>query len=165
MKKSILWLAVILWLGTVILAGCGSNNPEQEPEVWMANPASVYCEENGGTLIPAEDEEWNQFAFCQIDEDTICEEWEYYRGECPVEVNSDEEVNEEEINNEEISEEANNEEVGEETSEDLPVAKMRISDDLTQEEIENQINETCGSMWWNWEEGSCVLEDWETIQF
>ena len=156
--------------GALILSGCNKteNNPEQEPEVWMANPASVYCVEQWWTLIPAEDEEWNQFAFCQIDEDTICEEWEYFRGECPVEevisdeeTNSDEEtseeVNEEEIDNEEVREEANNEE--------LPVAKMRIADDLTEEEIENQINETCGNMWWVWEEGSCVLEDWSIIQF
>ena len=152
MKKSILWLAVILWLGTVILAGCDSNNPEQEQETWIANPASEFCVENGGTLIPAEDEEWNQFAFCQIDEDTICEEWEYYRGDCPIEANSDEEISGEV-------------ESGEVNNDEAPVAKMRISDDLTQEEIENQINETCGNMWWTWEEGSCVLEDWNVVQF
>ena len=73
-----------------------------------------------GTLIPAEDEDWNQFAFCQIDEDTICEEWEYYRGECQVVVEEeienveeiiDEEMNNEEVNVEEVAEEVNNEEV------------------------------------------------------
>ena len=177
MKKSILWLTVILWLGTVILAGCNcnKNNPEQEPEVWMANPASVYCEENGGTL-KLEDGS----GLCMFEDGSYCEEWSYQRWECqPGEIiyntisdeevseevseeSNNEEVSEEEVNNEEISEEANNEEV---QSEELSVAKMRISDDLTQEEIENQINETCGNMWWNWEEGSCVLEDWNVVQF
>lgn len=122
MKGKMLSVAALLVAGVLVLSGCNKteNNPAEEPEVWMANPASVYCEENGGTLIPAEDEDWNQFAFCQIDEDTICEEWEYYRGECPVVVEEeienveeiiDEEMNNEEVNVEEVAEEVNNEEV------------------------------------------------------
>ena len=85
MKKSTLWLAVILWLGTVILAGCNCNkNNSEEENVGIANPASVYCEEQWGTLIPMEDEDGAQYAMCQLDAETICEEWAFYRGECPA---------------------------------------------------------------------------------
>jgi putative hemolysin len=42
-----------LAIGALTLAGCNkSNTPVENPEeeVEIANPASVYCEENGGTL-------------------------------------------------------------------------------------------------------------------
>lgn len=113
MRKAVLWLAVLLW-GTVILAGCAKNDAPEEEMVWMANPASVYCEENGGTLVPTQDEEGNEYAFCLLEDETLCEEWEYYRGECPVQNVDEEEINEdEELNDEgEVSseEEINNEE-------------------------------------------------------
>ena len=43
MNIKTLSLVSILLLGTVILSGCGSTNEEN---VWLANPASVYCEDN-----------------------------------------------------------------------------------------------------------------------
>jgi putative hemolysin len=37
-------------LAVATLAGCNCNKtPEENSEI--ANPASVYCEENGGTLV------------------------------------------------------------------------------------------------------------------
>ena len=47
MNIKTLSLASVLLLCTVILVGCGSNNEEN---VWLANPASVYCEDNWLTL-------------------------------------------------------------------------------------------------------------------
>ena len=90
MKKTTLWLVALLAIAT--FAGCNkTNTPVNNPDenVGMANPASVYCEEKWGTLIPMEDEAWNQYAMCQIDEETVCEEWAYYRWECPAGENSD----------------------------------------------------------------------------
>lgn len=31
-----------------------------------------------------EDEDGGQYAMCQLDAETVCEEWAFYRGECPA---------------------------------------------------------------------------------
>jgi len=51
-------------------------------ESGLANPASVYCEENGGELEIREDEAGGQIGYCIFPDGSECEEWEYYRGEC-----------------------------------------------------------------------------------
>ena len=80
MKKT-LWLAVILWLGTVLLAGCNkTNTPVENPSeenVGIANPASVYCEDQWGTLV-LEEGSW----ICMFEDGSYCEEWSYFRNEC-----------------------------------------------------------------------------------
>lgn len=45
------------------------------------NPASVYCEENGGSLELVDDSQ-GQYGICFFDDGSFCEEWEFYRGEC-----------------------------------------------------------------------------------
>ena len=47
--------------------------------IGMANPASVYCEEQGGTLTIVEDAEGNQSGMCKLADGTEVEEWEYFR--------------------------------------------------------------------------------------
>lgn len=77
MKKT-LGLIAILAIACLALTGCNKENVE------IANPASVNCTDNGGTLIPQTDEEWNQYALCELPDGAVCEEWAYLRGECPV---------------------------------------------------------------------------------
>ena len=55
-----------------------------EDFVGMPNPAAVYCVEQGGELVPMEDEEWNQYSMCRLADGTEVEEWEYYRANHPV---------------------------------------------------------------------------------
>jgi len=52
------------------------------PSVGLPNPASAYCEENGGTLEIREDESGGQVGYCIFEDSSQCEEWAYYRGEC-----------------------------------------------------------------------------------
>jgi len=52
------------------------------PGVGLPNPASAYCEENGGTLEIREDESGGQVGYCIFEDSSQCEEWAYYRGEC-----------------------------------------------------------------------------------
>ena len=78
MKKTTLWIVALLAVAT--LAGCNLNktpveNPDENAEI--ANPASVYCEENGGTLVLEEDA-W----LCMFEDGSYCEEWSYQRWEC-----------------------------------------------------------------------------------
>jgi putative hemolysin len=50
----------------------------------LANPASKYCEENGGKLEIVTQSDGSQFGLCQL-EDYSCEEWAYLNGECTIE--------------------------------------------------------------------------------
>ncbi|MDD3661951.1 MAG: DUF333 domain-containing protein [Candidatus Dojkabacteria bacterium] len=52
---------------------CGSD------EAGLANPASEYCEQQGGTV---RFEEAGSVGICVLPDGTECEEWAYYRGEC-----------------------------------------------------------------------------------
>lgn len=49
----------------------------------IANPASSYCIEKGGTLKILETE-GGQYGVCTLPDGTDCEEWAYFRGECPA---------------------------------------------------------------------------------
>lgn len=51
----------------------------------MANPASVYCEEQGGRVDIRQDLEGNEVGICVFEDGSECEEWSYFRGECLVE--------------------------------------------------------------------------------
>ena len=72
MKTKTLGIIALLAIGCLALTGC---NKSENTEV--ANPASVYCEDNGWTL---QLEEWAWL--CMFDDGSYCEEWSYYRGEC-----------------------------------------------------------------------------------
>jgi putative hemolysin len=52
----------------------------------IANPASVYCVENNGSLEIRESEN-GQYGVC-IKDGKECEEWKYFRGECELSANS-----------------------------------------------------------------------------
>jgi putative hemolysin len=51
----------------------------------LANPASVYCEEQGYTLEIRTDEQGSQYGFCVFPDGSECEEWAFFRGECTYE--------------------------------------------------------------------------------
>jgi putative hemolysin len=58
----------------------GSGNTES---TGIANPASVYCVEHGGTLDIRDDvENEGQIGLCILPGGAECEEWAYFRGEC-----------------------------------------------------------------------------------
>ena len=73
MKKK-LFLLVCLILALSLLTAC-----RREPQ--LANPASVFCEENGGKL-EIRDEADGQVGYCIFPDGSECEEWAFYRGEC-----------------------------------------------------------------------------------
>lgn len=59
------------------------ENFQEETTASAANPASKYCEENGGELEIVTAGNGSQFGMCKF-EDYSCEEWAYYRGECDI---------------------------------------------------------------------------------
>jgi hypothetical protein len=51
-------------------------------EVGLPNPASVFCEENSGTLEIRTDETGGQVGYCLFEDGSECEEWSFYNAEC-----------------------------------------------------------------------------------
>jgi putative hemolysin len=52
------------------------------PGAELANPASVFCEEQGGSVDMRQDESGGTYGVCEFDDGSECEEWELFRGEC-----------------------------------------------------------------------------------
>lgn len=61
-----------------------STVAKEEPQANMPNPASNYCEENGGVLELITNKDGSQFGMCKF-EDYSCEEWAYFKKECTIE--------------------------------------------------------------------------------
>lgn len=77
MKTKTFGLVALLAAGVLTLAGCGNNSNPEDENAEIANPASVYCEENGWNLV-LEGGAW----LCMFPDGSYCEEWSYQRGEC-----------------------------------------------------------------------------------
>jgi len=86
MKLKILYLA--LSAGFLWLAGCNGNPPPTPTPTSdnatnkIANPASVYCEEHQGKLEIRTADDGSEFGMCIFEDDSECEEWAFYHGEC-----------------------------------------------------------------------------------
>jgi len=71
--------AKLLSTVVVMLAGCASQG---DKPVGMANPASVYCQQQGGTLL-IQDTPSGQVGICQLPSGEKIEEWALYRRDHP----------------------------------------------------------------------------------
>jgi putative hemolysin len=63
------------------LSAC-SSTPEPPPTIGMANPASKYCVEKGGTLKIVK-EEAGEKGMCHFPDGTVIDEWELFRRDNP----------------------------------------------------------------------------------
>jgi putative hemolysin len=72
---------LILLASAVLLGACSPFPWIETPAPSMANPASVFCEANGGRLTIEPGEEGGEVGVC-VFEDSLCEEWAFFRGEC-----------------------------------------------------------------------------------
>lgn len=75
MRRNKLLCAGIFLVFLLIAVGC-------QAEANLPNPASVYCEENGGKLEIREDESGGQVGYCLFEDGSECEEWAFYREAC-----------------------------------------------------------------------------------
>ena len=73
-----IWGALLI-LG-VTLQACRSHDIST-PETGLANPASVHCQEMGGTL-EIQAAQGGQEGICLFPDGSECEEWALYRGDC-----------------------------------------------------------------------------------
>lgn len=82
--KSLFQLSVLIVL-LLFAAGC-------QPKANLPNPASVHCEESGGTLEIREEESGGQVGYCVFEDGSECEEWVFFRGECQPGDNVDDQI-------------------------------------------------------------------------
>lgn len=57
---------------------------ENASSTTLANPASKYCSEQGGTLQIKKRADGAEFGLCYFDDNRACEEWAMFRGQCPI---------------------------------------------------------------------------------
>lgn len=100
MKKNILIFSGILSL-VVILSGCqnqfsktsirpatntpaiSNNQTDNGQGIGLTNPASENCIKNGGTIEMRQNKN-GEYGVCLFDDNRQCEEWAFFRGQCPV---------------------------------------------------------------------------------
>jgi putative hemolysin len=77
-------IALVLTALLLSLTACRPPTPTAtpSPEAGMPNPASVYCEEQGGQLEIRTAEDGSQTGYCIFPDGSECEEWAFFRGEC-----------------------------------------------------------------------------------
>ncbi|MFH0906285.1 MAG: DUF333 domain-containing protein [archaeon] len=77
---SVILIAIIVLFFVINNSSKNNNNSNQ-----IANPASVYCEENAGQLeIVTDSVLGGQIGYCMFNDGSECEEWKYFRGECKI---------------------------------------------------------------------------------
>jgi putative hemolysin len=61
-----------------------TESPLAPDQPALPNPASVFCEEQGGQLEIRTDASGGQVGVCIFPDGSECEEWAYFRGECQL---------------------------------------------------------------------------------
>ncbi len=91
LKSHPLSLALLLLALTPLLAACDvvprpmpTASPVVQPtaQPGLPNPASVYCQEQGGRLEIRTAADGGQTGYCIFPDGSECEEWAFFRGEC-----------------------------------------------------------------------------------
>lgn len=78
-------LASVVLPAMLVLAGCSTPQPEapMPPKIGMANPASVYCEQKGGSLIAVQTPQGVR-SDCKLPGGEAIDEWELWRRDHPA---------------------------------------------------------------------------------
>ena len=66
----------------MMMAGCMEGGETTPPPVGMANPASAFCVEQGGT-VEIRTEAAGQVGYCTLPDGRVIEEWALFRAEGP----------------------------------------------------------------------------------
>jgi putative hemolysin len=81
MNRKSLFIIVMLVI-TIVSASCSPKRTIPTTAPNMANPASIFCEQNGGALDLRQDTSGGIAGVCVFPDGSECDEWAYYRGEC-----------------------------------------------------------------------------------
>jgi uncharacterized protein len=88
-------LVALLVVSAALLVGCGDDDDSDTDSdtttggtAQIANPASVFCEEQGGTSETVTADDGSQSGICVLADGTRIDEWEYYRQETGITTSS-----------------------------------------------------------------------------
>jgi putative hemolysin len=98
MKRQYGFLILVLICLALLTVACSGPMPPkkviiiQEPVqgqppqggAQIANPASVNCDNKGGTLTIVKRGDGGEYGICTFTDNLQCEEWAMFRGDCPV---------------------------------------------------------------------------------
>lgn len=73
-KKIIIFLSLVLFVVVIYFL----LQPKTQENTQIANPASVFCEQQGGSITLVNDEN-GSIGYCNLPDGSVIEEWEYYR--------------------------------------------------------------------------------------
>ncbi len=73
---------VFMLICMVLSASCSARQtgPTSTPNI--ANPATAYCEQNGGKLEFRQDASGGTNGVCRFTDGSECDEWAFFRHEC-----------------------------------------------------------------------------------
>jgi putative hemolysin len=81
----------LLLVSAALFVGCGDDDDSDtntdtntDGTTQVANPASVFCAEQGGTVEIETAADGSQSGICVLADGTRIEEWEYYRQETGI---------------------------------------------------------------------------------
>ncbi len=68
-------------VAAVALSACAHTKPapENAPQISTANPASAFCEQQGGKSEIRKNEDGSEYGVCYLPNGSVVEEWEYFR--------------------------------------------------------------------------------------
>jgi Tol biopolymer transport system component/putative hemolysin len=78
-KRTLVSLGALI---AMLFASYGCTQKTPTPSGGLPNPASVYCEQNGGTVELRADAAGAIAGTCVFPDGSECDEWSYYRGVC-----------------------------------------------------------------------------------
>jgi putative hemolysin len=71
-----------LWVPKLVDMILASGGDSQSYQVGVANPASVYCEDQGGRSEIVNNPDGSQGGDCVFPDGSKCDEWAFFRKEC-----------------------------------------------------------------------------------
>lgn len=74
-------IALTTVLALAVLAGCGDDDGDDGGESQLPNPASAFCESEGGTVEIERDDDGNERGICVLPDGTRVDEWDHFRAE------------------------------------------------------------------------------------
>jgi putative hemolysin len=82
--RLVTYLALVVPLSACTVLGIETSVPTSTdtPQTGLANPASVYCTENGNKNEIRTALDGSQSGVCIFPDGSECDEWAYFRGEC-----------------------------------------------------------------------------------